>query len=323
MARPASDLQTSIAGSAKPIVLSIIGSGRSGSTLLDVALGSHPMVEGVGALQRLPRSGWVRDENRRCSCGAQIDRCPFWTSVLRAWTADVGEDAVERYIGLQDHFERSSRLWPRLLIEERRPSQGIETYGAVTASLYRAIAAVGGRPIVLDSSKKPIRTFALIASDRLDVRVIHLVRDGRGVVWSRLKALERNVAGGIPSDRSSTPPWRTTLHWAQANIESEMVARHNAGKSVRVTYESLVTDPVAAFGRIAPLVGTDLSQLGQALVTGSPLSPGHRVAGNRMRMAGNVRLRPDLEWTEKLPEGDARTFWLMAGWLARRYGYTR
>ena len=42
-----------------------------------------------------------------------------------------------------------------------------------------------------------------------------------------------------------------------------------------------------------------------------------------MRLSGPVRLRPDLEWTEKLSDADARTFWLMAGWLARRYGYTR
>ena len=50
---------------------------------------------------------------------------------------------------------------------------------------------------------------------------------------------------------------------------------------------------------------------------------GHRVGGNRMRFSGIVRLRPDLEWTTKLPMSDGETFWRMAGWLARRYGYVR
>ena len=307
----------------RPAILSIIGSGRSGSTLLDIALGSHPLIEGVGALQKLPRSGWIPDDDRRCSCGEPIHRCPFWTAVLERWTGEVGDrDAVRRYVELQDGYERSNRLWPRLLIEERRPSPTFTEYATMTGALYRAIADESGKPFVLDSSKKPIRTYALIAIGALDVRVIHLVRDGRGVVWSRRKALDKDVTAGVPSARSSTAAWRTSMHWAQANVESGIVARHGDG-TVRITYEALVSDPIGTLGRLSPLVGEDLSELGRALLDGTAFPPGHRVAGNRMRLAGPVRLRPDLEWTEKLSDADARTFWLMAGWLARRYGYTR
>ena len=60
------------------------------------------------------------------------------------------------------------------------------------------------------------------------------------------------------------------------------------------------------------------------VVAGAHAYPtGHRVGGNRMRFSGTVRLRPDLEWTTKLPAGDSETFWRIAGWLARRYGYVR
>jgi hypothetical protein len=308
----------------RPRVVSIIGSGRSGSTVLDVVLGSHPNIEGVGALSKLPHSGWVQDDNRRCSCGSPIHACPYWDGVHRRWIDIVGADGLSRYIDLQARYERSSKGWPRLLLEERIPSAAFLEYANMTAALYGSIRDVSGKPVVLDSSKKPMRTYALLATGAVDVRVLHLVRDGRGVVWSRLKALPRDVEAGVPSAQPPTPPWRTTLHWTQANIESEWVARR-AGRSnaSRIAYESLVETPGELLERISPIVGEDLSELMGGLENGQTMHAGHRVGGNRMRLSGSVRLRPDLEWMAKLSSSDAQTFWRMAGWLARRYGYVR
>lgn len=308
----------------RPRVVSIIGSGRSGSTILDILLGSHINIEGVGALSKLPRSGWTPDEDRRCSCGAPIHACPYWIDVHERWIETVGADGLERYIGLQDRFEHSSRRWPRVLFEDHVPSAAFRSYAEMTAALYRSISDVSGKPVILDSSKKPIRTYALLATGTIDVRVLHLVRDGRGVVWSRSKSLPRDVEAGVPSERPSTPPWRTTLHWTQANIESEWVTRRaGSANASRITYESLVDMPGALLQRIAPVLGEDLAELTAGLGSERAMSAGHRVGGNRMRFSGTVRLRPDLEWTTKLPAGDGETFWRMAGWLARRYGYVR
>jgi hypothetical protein len=307
-----------------PRVVSIIGSGRSGSTLLDIVVGSHPNIEGVGALAKLPRSGWTPDDDRRCSCGSAIHRCPYWTAVHERWLDEVGRDGLARYVELQDRYERSSSRWPRLALERRRPSGPFLEYARMTAALYGAIRSVSGKSVILDSSKKPLRTYALLAGGTLDVRVLHLVRDGRGVVWSRLKALPRDVEAGVPSTRPPTPPWRTTLHWAQANLESELVARRaGRGRAARVTYETFVASPGTLLRDISPVVGENLAELARGLDEGRDLHAGHRVGGNRMRFSGSVRLRPDLEWTAKLPDGDRTTFWRMAGWMARRYGYER
>ena len=77
-------------------------------------------------------------------------------------------------------------------------------YAEMTAALYRSISDVSGKTVILDSSKKPLRTYALLATGTVDVRVLHLVRDGRGVVWSRLKSLPRDVEArctvGAPLD---------------------------------------------------------------------------------------------------------------------------
>jgi hypothetical protein len=308
----------------RPRVVSIIGSGRSGSTVLDILLGSHPNIEGVGALSKLPRSGWVPDDDRRCSCGAPIHACAYWVGVYQRWIDLVGADGLTKYIDLQARYEHSSKRWPRLLKEERSPSPAFLEYAQMTAALYESIRDVSGKPVILDSSKKPIRTYALLAAGTVDVRVLHLVRDGRGVVWSRLKSLPRDVEAGVPAARPPTPPWRTTLHWTQANVESELVTRRAGGSNAaRISYESLVETPRELLKRISPVVGEDLSELIEGLESGEAMETGHRVGGNRMRFSGGVRLRPDLEWTTKLPASDGKTFWRMAGWLARRYGYAR
>ena len=308
----------------RPRVVSVIGSGRSGSTVLDIVLGNHPNIEGVGELSKLPRSGWVPNHNRRCACGSPIHVCPYWTSVYQRWIDDVGADGLTRYIDLQARYEQSSKRWTRLLLEERNPSPAFLEYAHMTAALYASIRDVSGKPVILDSSKKPIRTYALLATGTVDIRVLHLVRDGRGVVWSRLKSLPRDVEAGVPSARPPTPPWRTTLHWTQANIESEWVTRR-AGRSnaSRIAYESLVKTPGELLERISPVIDEDLSELMQGLEQGQAMHAGHRVGGNRVRFSGSVHLRPDLEWTTKLPADDGKTFWRMAGWLARRYGYVR
>jgi Sulfotransferase family len=307
-----------------PRVVSIIGSGRSGSTILDILLGSHPNIEGVGALSKLPRSGWIPDDDRRCSCGSPIHSCPYWVGVYERWIDTVGAGGLKRYIDLQARYEHSSKGWPRLLLEERSPSSTFLEYGHMTAALYASIRDVSGKRVILDSSKKPIRTYALLASGAVDVRVLHLVRDGRGVVWSRLKSLPRDVEAGVPAARPPTAPWRTTLHWSQANIESEWVTRR-AGRSnaARIAYESLVNTPGELLERISPVIDEDVSELMHRLERGQEMHAGHRVGGNRVRFSGSLHLRPDLEWMTELPSSDRTTFWRMAGWLARRYGYVR
>ena len=69
--------------------------------------------------------------------------------------------------------------------------------------------------------------------------------------------------------------------------------------------------------------GLDCGGLVRALESGESFSVGHTVAGNRLRMAGQVRLKPDWDWIERLPDSDRRTCWRLSGWLMKRYDYPR
>ena len=308
----------------KTQVVHITGVGHSGSTVLDIALGHHPEIESVGELHKVQRSGWVISPNRRCSCGQPVHLCAYWQEVRRHWQERAGEDAVSEYIGLQNRFEWSRRCWPRLLRERRAGSDAFRRYVEMTTALYEAIRSATGRTVIVDSSKNPMRPFAFAASERLDVRVLHLVRDGRGVVWSQMKPRPQDAEGGIPEEHEPLPSWRTTLRWLVRNLECEWLARRLGPEHyLRVSYEIFTRDPEGVCADIGGFLGRDLGGLGAHLAAGGEVAIEHLVAGNALRMQGRFVLRAVSDWTRKLPARDRRLFWILAGWLARRYGYAQ
>ena len=65
-------------GTAKTII--ICGSGYSGSTLLNLLLGSHPDLVSLGETTNLARSVI---EDRQCTCRQPVKQCSFWNDVRR------------------------------------------------------------------------------------------------------------------------------------------------------------------------------------------------------------------------------------------------
>jgi hypothetical protein len=66
----------------RPTVLSIVGPGRSGTTILASVLGEADGVVSVGELRWL----WQRgvQERRSCGCGLPPDERPVWTGITRS-----------------------------------------------------------------------------------------------------------------------------------------------------------------------------------------------------------------------------------------------
>lgn len=315
-------MSSPIAG--RPQVVYIAGAGHSGSTVLDIALGNHPEIVSVGELHKLHRSGWRTAENRRCSCGEAVHECPRWSAIRSSWEERVGGDRLDEYIRLQRRYESSFRCWWRLLRDSRERAPLFERYLDLTAALFEAIVEVTGKPAVADSSKKPNRAFAMAQSERLEVKVLHLIRDGRGVVWSQSKPRKQDVEGGIPVDHVAAAAWKTSSRWAFRNLECDWLARRLGPEHVaRVSYERFTHDPRATMADVGAFLGRDLTRLGSDLAAGEEMAVVHLVAGNALRMGGGIVLRPVGDWTSKLPSRDRRTFWTLAGWLARRYGYER
>lgn len=306
-------------------VIYIIGAGRSGSTLLDTVLASHPDVVGVGELVNLHSAGWT--SNEVCACGKLGTECSFWTRVREAWQRRAPEATVEGYVALQKRVEFFSGLgmmqMVRMLRQRIAPTAEFQTYLRQTEALYAAIAEISGKSIIVDSSKHPIRGALLAHLRGIDLRLVHLVRDARAVVWSRKKALEADKKSGVQIAIKPRPAWYSVAFWAFINVLAAVVCLFRSRQSLRMRYEDFVAEPQAQLERLGQVCGLDYSATAKALLTGEPLKVEHPIAGNRMRMKGNVTLKPDWEWRDRLPARDRAICWLCAGWLLLAFGYGR
>lgn len=317
----------------RPCVAYIMGAGRSGSTVLDMLLGAHPHIQGVGELCNVVRAGWIAGQY--CSCGHRTPDCEFWQAVREQWRQEADGADPRHYEYLLQAFEHrrlsAVRLaWtrrPDLLSLPARSGVAFRDYARQTAALFRAIAAVSGKAIIVDSSKNPARALALLAADRhfglLDLRLIHLVRDVRGFAWSNRKSFRKDEAKGVQADLAGRPIWKSALVWVFVNLWSDYVRRrHDRRRSLLLKYEDLTSRPEAALQALAQTLGVNVDPWLEMLKAAVPLRPGHVVAGNRVRMEREIRLQPDLEWQSRLSPADKRVCWMLAGWKAALYGYS-
>ena len=301
-------------------VIYLMGAGHVGSTVIDIVLSSHPRIESLGEVSKFHRYGWNRDERRRCACGAVVHDCPFWTRVRERWSELTGSRDAHRYMFLQPRFERTAAGWLRLLGNRVRSTSAFREYLSGTEALYRSAAETGRSDYVVDCSLTPKRAYAQVMNPQVELYLIHLVRDGRGVIWSLMKPKERNPEY-VPA-----PPARTTKYWLSANLQSTWVFHHVPDeRRLRIRYEDFVLEPRSVLSRIEDMVGEDLSGLVEGNALTNPNSERHTVAGNRVRFVedADLRLRADFAWMDNLGEPARALFWRRAGWLARRYGYVK
>lgn len=294
-------------------VLYIVGVGRSGSTLLDTLLGSDPSIEGLGEVDKLPLT---TADGERCACGATGLQCEFWTAVRNRWM-EIGGGPSPDYADLQRAIEPIGQL--SLLTRSWAPADSDEAVRFLhqTSSLYRAASEVSGRAILVDSTGTPGRLAALIRAPGLEVSAVHLIRDPRGTAVSFAKQL-REV--GAPNE--GLPVFKSALHWLRRNAESELVlANLPPARRLRLRYEDLVEDPKAELDRIGRMLHLDLAATGRRAASGLPWEPRHTVAGNRLRLVGQVRMQGVSDWSGRLSGRQCREIELIDGRVMRRYGY--
>lgn len=301
-------------------VLYIMGCGRSGSTVLDTVLGNATKVESVGELCNLGRA--ISSENEYCACGLLARNCQFWKEVSTQWRQMAGTKySFDQWVSLQRKVEQYRNI-PNLFNPNYLNSEEFISYSAGLSALFHSLAINTGKDVIVDSSKGPMRALAISKNKHLDLKVIHLVRDGRGVSWSLKKGNRKDPAAGVQREIRSKPIWRTALAWVRANLASEgVLTRIEAKDKIRIRYEDFIDNPIRQLVRIEAFSGVEMKAVIDKLNSSQEFYVGHTIAGNRARMAGRIKLEADYSWHQNLTRGDRIIFGLIAGPLSRRYGY--
>ena len=304
---------------ASPRILYVLGYSHSGSTVLNIALGAHPEVVAPGELTNLVHHAWMLDVY--CSCGKRGSECEFWSEVRARWAALSGTDDLAGYLALQRRFERA-RYIPRVLYAIWRGDPRLQDFVRRTVCLYVAIAEVAGNAsVIVDISKRPARAALLAWAVPLDLALVHMIRDARGVAWSEKQSREVDFGVGVQKPKLSRPVARTTVRWVLDTAMSSFVRKVAHVPECFVRYEDFVTSPAPVLNDIGRLLDLEFQTVGARLERGETLPVRHCIAGNRLRMEGSIRLRLDDAWKQRLTRRERRTIWAIGGWLLKRLGY--
>ena len=249
-------------------MLLIRGLGHSGTTILDLALGAHPQITGLGEAVRLLEKPAAKDSHRgpaqlrgelrfkrECTCGVVADRCPVWGPVLR-W--------------LPAHDDQP------LPIKLKRLIDGLET-----------TSAASDRASWVVESYQDDFSLPFLDDPVLEIRVIHLTRDVRSWVHSRSRD-GRQQGRWLPGLLPLMRWWR-------------LCARHErqlkrCGKPVfRLGYEELALRPEQSLRRLCEWLELDFEA---AMLSPVAHSASHILAGNRVRFDAkrSAAIRYDAHW---------------------------
>lgn len=303
-----------------PTVLYVGGWGRSGSTLLERVLSQSAGTLALGEVVHL----WERGVrlNQLCACGTPFHDCPFWSRV--GTDAFGGWDRVDldRVAHLAEAVDRQRRIpqSARRTPNAAFAAQAVE-YASGFRKIYAAAAAITGAQVVIDSSKEIPTALALSHLDDLDLRVLHIVRDSRGVAHSWSKVVERpETSDGEPMPTFS--PAKSTAFWLSGNLTVRGLVHRGVPVS-RLRYEDLVADPtgsIEAAWTALDLPGSpDIEMVDTHTID---LGPSHSVAGNPMRFrTGVTRLRADDAWRTEMSPRDRRIVTAMSYPVLKSFGY--
>jgi hypothetical protein len=305
-------------------VLYIGGLGRSGTTLLNRMLGELPNVCAIGEAVNLWQQGVVNNE--KCGCGNRFHSCPFWQEVgavaFDGWHR-VDLTNVLRSPNSRFRFLREASLAPESVTMSPAARRSIDANNVLYQRLYSAISEVSGCAVVVDASKHASLPSYLRHHEQVDLRLIHMVRDSRGVAHSFAKIRQRPESDDPDSVMDRFSAVRSAMLWNIYN--TSFFALRQLGVPYQwLRYEDLVRTPERHLREIARAADLDVADetfsfLGDGHVQ---LTDTHCVAGNPMRFQyGRMRLRMDDEWMSALPGRDRLTVTGLTLPLLVRFGY--
>jgi hypothetical protein len=241
-------------------IVFIAGSQHSGTTLLNIILGGHSRLVGLGEVfQLLERKseGFFLTEKLGddCSCGASVSECPFWGKVSTRLHAMPAGDIDQRYGIVREVF--------------------MELFGPDM--------------ILVDSSKSLSYLELLADTPDIDLGVIHMTKDARAHCISQIDDATRK-----DKKYSKRNPFGQMRKWYRNNLAISRLLDTQQLMSFRLGYEELSLYP----DKLVPAL-SDWLQLDYEprMLELSPRQS-HVVHGNRMREQEdkNRRIRYDNRW---------------------------
>jgi len=311
---------------------------HSGSTMTAMLLGAHPDLCSVGEL-KATRLG--NRDSYLCSCKSLVGECSFWQGVTqnmkqRGHDFCISDAGMDIRKGETPYMHRLLKPLVRgPLMEFTRDTllnfspqwrKQLPASQARNEAYIRAIAENAGVEAVVDSSKIGLRLKYLLKNKNLDVKVIWVVRDGRGVSlayknpseYADAKNPELRGGGAGKTQEVGRGVSTGAKEWVRCNQETQAVlATIPKSQWMKVHYEDICNKTELTLDSIFEFIGVDPAKKRLDFKTVE-----HHVVGNGMRLDDSEVIKLDDRWKEELTETDLADFNENAGEYYRSLGYT-
>ena len=259
----------------KLTLIYIAGEVRSGTTVLDLLLSDHHEVFSVGELSHLEdfieKKNTGKSYNWECSCGKQVQDCPFWTSITDTFEKECKKDIKtltnKNYSNVRN-LEIAENCWTLISIVSKK----------------RDVVNI------VDASKDFLQLkYLLKRRDGNVIKIVHVIRDSRAVAFSKSKWEKFNPNG-------KTQYIRAMLRWLVTNIcVVNLLSHQDQNDYMVIKYENFAKDPRACLNalykklKISPKTFVDEPTINMAsrhYIAGSP---------NKIKFHNNP-IRMDIGW---------------------------
>ena len=291
----------------------ILGAGHSGSTLLNLILNGHSKIIGLSEIHQIGR--YVRKKSDR----RQL-KTNFWQDVTERYQIATGTPLTSINI----HWKKAP-IWGDINLTKKKSNIASTLLDEITCRrkirnckaqeftdwtqqnqvLFSCIAEQSGAKILIDSSKHWQRLSLLNKSRCFKIKVIHLVRDGRGVVNSYNRKFGSFNAALYKWLRNAILPCYVRREFEQSNW-------------LRLHYEELASQPETTLRKLCDFLQIDY----EPQMLHYRQHPNIGLRGNfGVNNRQDEKIILDQKWKRELSSVNLVKFTLFGGWLNTYYGY--
>ncbi len=278
-------------------IVYIAGTGRCGSTLLEMILSQLPGVLSVGEIRYLKERGF--EQNRKTGEGVEFKQSPFWTKwVEHLYNGDWQEAEQE---ALSCPLRMRQLLWPRVFRKSTRFESILSRYGQYYHKVFSGLFDVSNADVIIDSSKIPTHGLAFSNFSDMQVKILHLKRDPRAVAYSWNKSKYDQGKGGMMSRKnilSSSLEWAFINDWIGHYFKPSF-------EVFEIDYAELTHNPHQEINKVIEFINPTLKSHNPIKPKGNSyeFKTSHpTVSGNPIRFdTGRIEIREDRRWKESMP----------------------
>lgn len=259
-------------------IIYIAGNGHSGSTLLDLIIGSsNPRkIFSAGELTFITRDS-IFDE--LCSCEKNIQNCEVWSKIFKIWNTHMNI-SYEEYKQLRNKYDLNKNFI-NIFLNHISPSSDFITYCENTLLLFKAIKKVTGTSVIVDSSKVAPRIAALSRISNL--KIIHICRDFSGVLNSAKRNHKKNIKAGYEADSKPRNSYKVCFDWI---LNNTLVKLFSFNKTKHVLHYKDYVHNIHCLSNIIEFSCNLDNKL--------EIKPQHMLAGNALRLKKDIKLNPKI-----------------------------